>query len=63
VTDQSASSGWLTPASVVPLVDSERFAGLDAMVADFWRWVFSDLRDNNHPWVLAEFLVAEAAGD
>ena len=42
---------------------SERFAGLDATVADFWRWAFSDLRDNTTRGILAEFLVAKAVGD
>ena len=29
---------------------------------DFWRWAFSDLRDNTQRGVLAEFLVALALG-
>jgi hypothetical protein len=33
---------------------------LDATVADFWRWAFSDPRDNTIRGVLAEFLVAAA---
>jgi len=41
----------------------EHFAGLDATVADFWRWAFSDLRDNTTRGILAEFLVAKAVGD
>ena len=40
-----------------------RFVGLDATVADFWRWAFSDLRDNTTRGILAEFLVAKAVGD
>jgi hypothetical protein len=51
---------WLTPAPVVPLNGSERFTGLDATVADFWRWAFSDLRNNTTRGILAEFLVARA---
>lgn len=47
----------------MPLNGSERFAGLDATVADFWRWAFSDLRDNTTRGILAEFLVAKAVGD
>lgn len=47
----------------VPLTGSERFVGLDATVADFWRWAFSDLRDNTTRGILAEFLVARAVGD
>ncbi len=34
--------------------------GLDAAVSDFWRWAFSDLRDNTVRGVLAEFIVAAA---
>jgi hypothetical protein len=50
-----------TPAS--PLIGTERFAGLDARVVDFWRWAFSDLRDNTTRGILAEYLVARAVGD
>jgi hypothetical protein len=42
---------------------SERFTGLDATVADFWRWAFNDLRDNTTRGILTEFLVAKAVGD
>jgi hypothetical protein len=31
-------------------------------VLDYWRWAFSDLRDNTQRGVLAEFLVALALG-
>ena len=55
--------GWLTPSAAVPLDGSERFTGLDAAVADFWRWAFSDLRDNTTRGILADFLVAKAVGD
>jgi hypothetical protein len=51
------------PFAAVPLDGSERFTGLDATVADFWRWAFSDLRDNTTRGILAEFLVARAVGD
>lgn len=54
---------WLTPSVAVPLDGMERFTGLDATVADFWRWAFSDLRDNTTRGILAEFLVAKAVGD
>jgi hypothetical protein len=36
--------------------------GIDASVVDFWRWAFSDLRDNTVRGVVAEFLVAAALG-
>lgn len=51
------------PSPAVPLDGTERFVGLDATVADFWRWAFSDLRDNTTRGILAEFLVAKAVGD
>jgi hypothetical protein len=54
--------GWLVPAHAQPLEPGDRFAGLDASVADFWRWAFSDLRDNTVRGVLAEYLVAAALG-
>ncbi|HSS10944.1 MAG TPA: hypothetical protein VLL25_13730, partial [Acidimicrobiales bacterium] len=47
----------------MPLNGSQGFIGLDATVADFWRWAFSDLRDNTTRGILAEFLVAKAVGD
>jgi hypothetical protein len=63
VTEQAADPAWLTPSPAVPFTGSECFAGLDATVADFWRWAFSDLRDNTTRGILAEFLVAKAVGD
>jgi len=63
VTDQAASQAWLTPSPAARLGGDERFSGLDATVADFWRWAFSDLRDNTTRGILAEFLVARAVGD
>ena len=54
---------WLKPSGVAHLQGGERFVGLDAMVADFWRWAFSDLCDNTTRGILAEFLVAQAVGD
>lgn len=63
MTEQAAGPAWLTPSPAVPLTGSEPFVGLDATVADFWRWAFSDLRDNTTRGILAEFLVARAVGD
>lgn len=63
MTEQAAGPAWLTPSPAVALGGSERFTGLDATVADFWRWAFSDLRDNTTRGILAEFLVAKAVGD
>jgi hypothetical protein len=54
--------GWLVPAPPQTLEGSNPFKGLDASVLDFWRWAFSDLRDNTVRGVLAEFLVAAALG-
>lgn len=54
--------GWLIPASPQLLEGADGFRGLDATVVDFWRWAFSDLRDNTIRGVLAEFLVASALG-
>ena len=44
------------------LSGDEPFTGLDARVADFWRFAMSDLRTNTVRGVLAEFLVREAVG-
>jgi hypothetical protein len=41
---------------------NEPFRGIDASVADFWRFAMSDLRTNNVRGYLAEFLVARAVG-
>ncbi|HVM14406.1 MAG TPA: hypothetical protein VM287_08765 [Egibacteraceae bacterium] len=54
--------GWLRPTPATPLTGAERFDGVDATVADFWRWAFSDLRENTTRGILAEFLVARAVG-
>ena len=54
---------WLNPAPAGPLTGGERFAGLEATVADFWPWAFSDLRNNTTRGIFAEFLVAQAVGD
>lgn len=54
---------WLEPSLADPLDGSEAFGGADLSVADFWRWAFSDLRENIVRGVLAEFLVARAVGD
>jgi hypothetical protein len=54
--------GWLVPAPPQAFEGTDRFAGADATVLDYWRWAFSDLRDNTQRGVLAEFLVALALG-
>lgn len=63
MTEHGAGPGWLTPTVAVRLDGSQRFAGVDATVADFWRWACSDLRDNTTRGMLAELLVAKAVGD
>jgi hypothetical protein len=62
VTGSTPPDGWLLPAPPRLLDGSERFAGADGSVVDFWRWAFSDLRDNTVRGVLAEYLVARALG-
>jgi hypothetical protein len=52
----------LEPALPQLLEPTDAFAGIDAVAGDFWRWAFSDLRDNTVRGVLAEFLVATALG-
>ena len=54
--------GWLVPAPPQQLEGTDGFAGAAATVLDFWRWAFSDLRDNTRRGVLAEFIVALALG-
>lgn len=54
---------WLRPSTAQRLAGTERFVGLDASVADFWAWAYSDLRDNTTRGLLAEYLVARAVGD
>ncbi len=54
--------GWLVPSTPRRLDGCEQFSGIDASVIDFWRWAYSDLRDNTVRGVLAEFLVAVALG-
>jgi hypothetical protein len=54
--------GWFVPSPPQALEATDTFAGADATVLDFWRWAFSDLRDNTVRGVLAEFLVAAALG-
>lgn len=60
--DAPDDAAWLTPTPPTQLDGSERFVGLDASVVDFWRWAFSDLRDNTTRGILAEFLVTKAVG-
>lgn len=52
----------LVPPTAPELSGAEPFSGLDASVADFWRFAMSDLRTNNVRGYLAEFLVARAVG-
>jgi hypothetical protein len=49
---QPPTTSRLKPTPVVPLDGSERFAGLDASVGDFWSWAFSDLHNNIYRGVL-----------
>lgn len=58
-----AAEGWLDPKPAEPLSGDEKLGESDLSVADFWRWAFSDLRENIVRGVLAEFLVAKAVGD
>ena len=60
---QGDEAGYLIPTAAAAFGGNERFVGLDATVLDFWRWAFSDLRDNTTRGILAEFLVARAVGD
>lgn len=54
--------GWLKPAPAQRLDGPGRFIGTGATVVDFWRWAFSDLRDNYMRGNFAEFLVTLALG-
>src|SRR5215210_842205 len=54
---------WINPKPANPLTGDERFPGTGVDVLEFWRWAFSDLRENIVRGVLAEFLVAKAVGD
>lgn len=47
---------------LAPLDGAEPFIGVEATVADFWRFALSDLRMNNTRGYLAEFIVARAVG-
>jgi hypothetical protein len=62
MSETSVPDGWLVPGPPQALEPDDRFTGVDASVVDFWRWAFSDLRDNTVRGVLAEFLVAAAVG-
>lgn len=59
----TAPDNWLDPKDAEPLSGDEPFSDSGLAVADFWRWAFSDLRENIVRGVLAEFLVAKAVGD
>jgi hypothetical protein len=63
MTGQASEESFLTPSPALPLRGDEQFTGVDATVIDFWRWAFSDLRDNTTRGILAEFLVSKAVGD
>lgn len=54
---------WLIPKAAQRLTGEEHFSDRPLVVADFWRWAFSDLRTNIVRGILAEFLVAQALGD
>jgi hypothetical protein len=57
-----ADDAWMQPPQRPGLTGTESFVGVDASVADFWRFAMSDLRMNNIRGYLAEFLVAGAIG-
>ena len=50
------------PTSRTTLSAATPFVGIDATVADYWRFVLGDPRTNNARGYLAEFLVAKALG-
>jgi hypothetical protein len=52
----------LKPSPPPVFSGTQLFDGVDASVADFWRFAMSDLRTNNVRGYLAEFLVAKAVG-
>ena len=52
----------LVPLRADPRDGSETVAGGRATVTDFWRWAYSDLRDNVSRGVLAEWLVGLSLG-
>ena len=56
------------PSRLIPpppriLTGEEAFVGVNSKVIDFWRWAFTDLRDNTIRGILAEYLVLKAVGD
>ena len=53
---------WIVPPKATDIDGSDPFVGVDATVADFWKFALSDLRMNNARGYLAEFLVAKALG-
>lgn len=61
--EKTTGIDWLEPRSTEPLTGDEMIQGSDLTVAEFWRWAFSDLRENIVRGVFAEFLVAKAVGD
>ncbi len=63
MSDSADEAAQLEPRPLRPLSGEERFSGSAWSVLDFWRWAFSDLRQNVVRGVLAEFLVARAVDD
>lgn len=55
-------TGRLVPLSPRRLSGDEPTAGGLARISDFWRWAFSDVRDNTTRGVFAEWLVGMALG-
>lgn len=53
----------IRPRPAQPLTGTETLGNSGVTASDFWRWAFSDLRENVTRGVLAEFLVARALGD
>lgn len=61
--DLPNDENWLIPKDAEPLAGDEQFGDTEISVCDFWRWAFSDLRENIVRGVFAEFLVAKAVDD
>lgn len=58
----TAEEDWLVPIDGDPLDGTEKFAGMDKSVVNFWQFALGDLRMNNARGYLAEFIVATALG-
>jgi hypothetical protein len=61
-TPLEADVSWIVPAAVPALRGDQPLRGIDATVADFWRFALGDLRMNNARGYFAEFIVASALG-